>query len=223
MLRHNPITQSRLAELWRATPAEIEADTAPLLQNGYISRVTQRGETTYDLGTAFIPVVPWPAEEVRHLLAILAQVWPRYGQPPEELVSALGGPRPARPAASRLIKGPRLFANRLVQDRMAKLEEAVRTACRVRLRHRRSVKDEVVEPLGLVYYWVTDAWYLVVASGQQKPRVLRVDRIGRFRVLTERFAYPCEFDLEQHFRFSWGIETGPLYQLRVRFYDEAVA
>jgi len=233
ILRHGPVSRDRLADLWRADLTEVETDLAPLVHEGLI-RCTRRGGTvTYRLGSGFITEAPWPAADVNDMLDLLAQVWPLYADRPPELTSALAklqdwqramkAPPPARRPACRVIKGPRLQANVRVEVQVARLEEAIQTRCRVRLRYTKGAGERVVEPLGLVYYWATDAWYLMVNGERPEwhPTPLRVDLISHTRILAERFVYPAAFNMAEHFRLSWGIEVGPVTPVRIRFYDEA--
>ena len=58
MLRHGPLTRSRLESTWGAVADESEVDIAPLIANGYIRREQRHDEVTYDLGVAFAPPCP---------------------------------------------------------------------------------------------------------------------------------------------------------------------
>lgn len=232
MLRDGPVTEENLKDTWTAGPTELAADLSYLIANGWVRRERQNGRTTYDLGTVLTDEPPWSAEQTRALLTVVAQAVPRYARPSDALLTARDKLRdwlraleekPAnRPPSCRLIKGGPLRANPQVEDLVVKLEAAARRAHRVRLRYR-GATDRLLEPLGVVYYWVTDAWYLVAYPPRTdgEPQVLRLDRISRVRVLADPFLYPPGFDLTRHFRLSWGVGTGPVLPIRVRFYDEA--
>lgn len=232
MLRDGPVSQRTLEAEWRATPGEIEEDLAPLLAAGYVERRDEGGAVRYHLGRRWF--APWPlpldAASLRTLLDLLVQVQPLYERLPQDLATALAklrawqevlGVAAARRPAVRLVKGLPVRPNPLDEHEVAKLEAAARECRRVRLRYRNEKRPRVVEPLGVVYYWVTDAWYLVAHPPlpDGEPQVLRVDRIVSSRVLDEKFPYP-PFDLAEHFRLHWGVEGGPEVAVRVRFYDE---
>ena len=78
-----------------------------------------------------------------------------------------------------------------------------------------------VEPLGLVYYWFHDMWYLVATCcTAHEIRHFRVDRIAGIAVTNKRFQYPSEFDLSDYVSGMWGVYAGEPTRVRVRFFDE---
>lgn len=78
-----------------------------------------------------------------------------------------------------------------------------------------------VEPLGVVYYWFHDAWYLVARCPKADGlRHFRVDRIDGVMLTAARFEYPQDFDLSEYVSRMWGIYSGELTQVKVRFFDE---
>jgi len=84
---------------------------------------------------------------------------------------------------------------------------------------RRSVRE--VEPLGLVYYWFHDMWYLVaICCTAREIRHFRIDRIAGIAVTNRRFQYPSEFDLSDYASSMWGVYAGEPTRVRVRFFDE---
>jgi predicted DNA-binding transcriptional regulator YafY len=78
-----------------------------------------------------------------------------------------------------------------------------------------------VNPLGIVYYWVLDNWYLVAQeSGTGQIKTYLTDRILDLEESRETFTYPEEFDLEEWFRYSWGVyRSGKPVRVLIRFYD----
>lgn len=103
---------------------------------------------------------------------------------------------------------------------VASLENrVVRISYMDRQQGRHSVRE--VEPLGLVYYWFHDMWYLVaICCRAREIRHFRVDRIGGIAVTNRPFEYSAEFDLADYVRGMWGVYAGEPTRVRVRFFDE---
>lgn len=98
----------------------------------------------------------------------------------------------------------------------------------------------MVSPLGVIYYWVLDAWYLVSESGpgdavsvpigsgefrerDGRGRTLRLWRLDRIRSLSLTevpYTYPPGFDLHEAFADRWGLQGGEMTHVRVRFYND---
>lgn len=78
-----------------------------------------------------------------------------------------------------------------------------------------------VNPLGIVYYWVLDNWYLVAQeSGTGQIKTYLTDRILDLEENRETFTLPKGFDLEEWFRYSWGVyRSGKPVKVVIRFYD----
>jgi len=100
-------------------------------------------------------------------------------------------------------------------------------------------KPEIVSPLGTIYYWVLDAWYLVSEAdpesrwmrraipppscGEEPHRNLqlwRLDRIKSLSVTDIPFTYPQGFDLHALFADRWGLQGGDRMHVRIRFYND---
>lgn len=100
-------------------------------------------------------------------------------------------------------------------------------------------EPEIVSPLGTIYYWVLDAWYLVSEAdpesrwmrraipppscGEGPHRNLqlwRLDRIKSLSVTDIPFTYPQDFDLHALFADRWGLQGGDRMHVRVRFYND---
>lgn len=89
---------------------------------------------------------------------------------------------------------------------------------------RRGIGEAVareVEPLGLLYYWFHDMWYLVArCCTVRETRHFRVDRIAAIAVTNRLFQYPPDFDLTSYASGMWGAYAGEPTGVRVRFFDE---
>lgn len=138
-----------------------------------------------------------------------------------------------RPSAAAggvcLVKGRYYRQEPAVEERVNDLEEACRGRRRVRFRYAAmsgETTERTADPLGLVYYWFQDAWYLVagVCPGNDRAageiRHFRLDRMGEVEVTDEGFSPPDGFDLERHMAPCWGVERGELHRVRIRFHDE---
>lgn len=92
----------------------------------------------------------------------------------------------------------------------------------VSYRTRRGEKQEqIVCPLGTVYYWVLDDWYLVALDPCGRKSVMRGSRISDMRETWLTFDYPDGFDIAQHLQESWGVEMcDEVYDVEVRFFND---
>lgn len=82
-------------------------------------------------------------------------------------------------------------------------------------------KCRFVEPLGVIYYWFHDMWYLIAHCRKAGGiRHFRLDRIHSLAVTDQRFEYPSGFDLEEYAKDMWGVYRGEPTGVRVDFYDE---
>ena len=93
----------------------------------------------------------------------------------------------------------------------------------IRYMEKRERREDVreVEPLGLVYYWFHDMWYLVAKCRKACDiRHFRVDRITALVVTSASFQYPPDFDLAHHTSVMWGVYAGEPMRVRVQFFDE---
>lgn len=87
---------------------------------------------------------------------------------------------------------------------------------------RRGEKQElIICPLGTVYYWAQDDWYLVALDVHGRTSVLRGSRILSLKETWLTFDYPEDFDLAERFGEPWGVEmSDTLYDVEVRFFDD---
>ncbi|MBE3584330.1 MAG: WYL domain-containing protein [Limnochordaceae bacterium] len=175
------------------------------------------------------PLSPFP-ETVHQALRLLASPATRAGRwSSKQLV-----PRAVRPRR-RLIKGRVAWERELTQRYVEELEAAARAGQRLALEYRSPVGgagEWVGDPLGVVYYWVLDAWYLCVRlvawpeaaaipPGTEWGRLtlFRLDRIISFRRTGERFTPPAGFSLADYLAVPWGVELGEPFTVKVRFED----
>jgi len=104
------------------------------------------------------------------------------------------------------------------------LEQAARERRKITMlyRHGEGPAAEItVNPLGLVYYWVLDNWYLVAQTNDDIPKIKTylLDRILAVAERQESFPAVADFELREWYRYAWGIfrqaETTPV---KLRFY-----
>lgn len=82
-------------------------------------------------------------------------------------------------------------------------------------------QEQVVCPLGTVYYWAQDDWYLVALDPHGRVSLLRGSRIASMRETWLAFDYPDDFNLVDRFREPWGVEmSDTLYDVEIRFFDD---
>lgn len=79
-----------------------------------------------------------------------------------------------------------------------------------------------IDPLGIVYSWFTDAWYIIaVVDGSDQVQYYRVDRIQKCFVTDRHFVYPSDFDLEDQLRIPLGVDGAENVKIKVKFYNVA--
>jgi predicted DNA-binding transcriptional regulator YafY len=66
-----------------------------------------------------------------------------------------------------------------------------------------SFTERVLDPYGIKEY--NNRWYLVGLDSDKKIKVFGLDRIGSFRITSERFTFPKEFNLTEYFRYCYGV------------------
>ncbi len=104
------------------------------------------------------------------------------------------------------------------------IEGAARSQTKLRLLYRKldePASERIVKPLGLVYYWVLDKWYLVTAAEAGAPaKTYSLDHILLCEETGENFERPQGFELKEHFKHAWGIFRGDEpTAVKVRFRD----
>ncbi len=105
------------------------------------------------------------------------------------------------------------------------LEEAAREKRVLRLLYRRKeepAQEIEVQPLGIVYYWALDNWYLAAVdrAANGKIKTYAIERMLGIDIQKERFEPPSGFNLEAWYREAWGVYLGPLTPVKIRFYND---
>lgn len=80
-----------------------------------------------------------------------------------------------------------------------------------------------LNPLGLIYYWVLDNWYLI-AQEDKPPYAVKnyaVDRILAVEAAGASFTVPEGFELEEWSQYAWGVfHQGNPVKVVLRFYND---
>jgi predicted DNA-binding transcriptional regulator YafY len=135
---------------------------------------------------------------------------PQLDQASRKLAVAAGPRGGGRLRERVLIDGERWFRTGPVPPHLARVQDALWSDRRLRLRYRRGldrVVERTVEPYGLVSKAGT--WYLLAHVGGQ-PRVYRVSRIEDAELTDETFERPAGFDL----RVAWSAAVGRFREAR---------
>ena len=104
------------------------------------------------------------------------------------------------------------------------LEEAARSKSKVNILYRKEeepARQLRLNPLGIVYYWVLDNWYLIAQDeGDQRIKTYLVNRILDVTRLPESFSPVEGFDLKTWYQYAWGVyrDQCPVPVI-IRFYD----
>lgn len=120
-----------------------------------------------------------------------------------KLAAAAGSNASGRLQERVLIDAERWWRSSPVPSHLARVQDALWSDRRLRLRYRRAVDrvvERTVEPYGLVCKAGT--WYLLAGVNGQ-PRVYRVSRIEGAELMDESFERPHGFDL----RAAWAAQT----------------
>jgi predicted DNA-binding transcriptional regulator YafY len=137
---------------------------------------------------------------------------PQLDQASRKLAVAAGASRAGRLPERVLIDGDRWFLTAPVPPHLARVQDALWSDRRLRLRYRRTldrVVERTVEPYGLVSK--AGIWYLLARVGGD-PRVYRVSRIEDAELTGETFEREPGFDL----RASWATQVGRFRGARSR-------
>jgi Predicted transcriptional regulator len=106
-----------------------------------------------------------------------------------------------------------------------RLEEYARIRRQIWLLYRKeedTAANEVnVNPLGILYYWALDNWYLAALNEKdQTIKTYAVDRILAVGETGETFAKPDGFELENWFKHVWGVyRSGNPVKVKIRFHN----
>lgn len=90
------------------------------------------------------------------------------------------------------------------------LEEAARSKRQIEILYRKEEEPARLirlNPLGIVYYWVLDNWYLVAQDS--KDQMIKTYLVSRILYVTlfkeESFPPIKEFNLQSYYRYAWGV------------------
>jgi Predicted transcriptional regulator len=106
-----------------------------------------------------------------------------------------------------------------------RLEEYARASKRIMILYRKSSEQayEVkLNPLGIMYCWGLDNWYLVAQENGQAPTIktYAVERILAIEELSETFSQSPDFDLKDWYKYAWGVyRNGKPIHVVIRFYN----
>jgi predicted DNA-binding transcriptional regulator YafY len=103
-----------------------------------------------------------------------------------------------------------------------RLEEYARTHSEIVLLYRRDEEaayEVKVNPLGILYYWALDNWYLVAVDEiDQTIKTYSLDRILSVEETGKTLVLPNGFDLENWFKYAWGVyRSGSPVKVKIRF------
>ncbi|MCO1600645.1 helix-turn-helix transcriptional regulator [Desulfosporosinus nitroreducens] len=104
------------------------------------------------------------------------------------------------------------------------LEEAAQNKKQVSILYRKEeepARQLRLNPLGIVYYWVLDNWYLIAQDERDKRiKTYLVNRILDVTRLPESFAPIEGFDLKTWYQYAWGVyrDQNPI-PVRIKFHN----
>jgi predicted DNA-binding transcriptional regulator YafY len=104
-----------------------------------------------------------------------------------------------------------------------RIEEAIRGKVVIEI-HYLSLKGEntkrTIAPYALTFR--KRAWYLIgYCHLRNDIRTFRLGRIGKVKILSEKFEIPGEFSVADYFHSMWGVTRDRLNHFKVRFSNEA--
>lgn len=106
-----------------------------------------------------------------------------------------------------------------------RLEECARARNKLLILYRKGqdkVSEVELNPLGIMYYWGLDNWYLAAQDNDQDPTVktYAVDRILAIKELGGTFFQPPGFDLQDWYKYTWGVyRSGKPIKVVLRFHN----
>lgn len=109
-------------------------------------------------------------------------------------------------------------------QRCFQLEEAAQNKNQVFILYRKeegAARPIKLNPLGIVYYWVLDNWYLIAQDEKDhKIKTYLVNRILDVASLPESFSPVEGFDLKTWYQYAWGVyrDQNPV-NVVIRFYN----
>jgi len=209
---HGRMTSGDLASRLEVSRRTVYRDLDALSGAG-VPVVTDRGRNggAYLLGGYRTDLTGLTESELEALLAFGGRgpaadlgLGPQLDQASRKLAVAVGSTRAARLQERVLVDGDRWFRTAPAPAHLARVQDALWSDRRLRIRYRRDldrIVDRIVEPYGLVSKAGT--WYLL-AGVRGEPRVYRVSRIEDAHLTDETFERPPAFDL----RSAWAAQVG---------------
>jgi proteasome accessory factor B len=182
------------AERLEVSEKTIQRDLQALADGGLVE---MRGGRCHP-GRDFLPKLPLTADQALAVLTYLdlqRSLLPQGAdlkRAREKLCHALlgeagrlGARRAGEASAHRLVKGRYAQQPPELEERVRLLEECCTERRRVRFPYTTAdgrVDERLVDPLGLVYYWFHDAWYLVAAVSPASPPTAAASTLRHFRL-----------------------------------------
>jgi len=209
---HGRLSAGGLAERLEVSRRTVYRDLDALSAAG-VPVVTDRGPHggAYLLGGYRTDLTGLTEVELEALLAFGGQgpaadlgLGPQLDQASRKLAVAAGPSRGGRLQERVLVDGERWFRTAPVPAHLARIQDALWSDRRLRLRYRRGLErvvERTVDPYGLVCK--AGVWYLLAGVGAE-PRVYRVSRIEDTELTEEAFTRPAGFDL----RAAWAAQVG---------------
>lgn len=232
------VTVKELAKRYKVTERQIHRDLntiqndfrVPLIKNERF--LGGHNHTFYCLEAGYLPSLS-PEKATVLFLSLLQQKGSALAGHLNELKDVLVSTlfkyhyNPAELAVEKLQNRIHLVEEDLAEPErvgniFAKLVGALKDCYRVKIRYfvayNRQLTERVVEPYGLICK--RQNWYLVAfCLKRQAIRVFRVDQIiDAIPYMTEKFAYPEDFNLKEHMAQSWGvINDGEVCRVKLKF------
>ncbi|SDI49906.1 WYL domain-containing protein [Desulfosporosinus hippei] len=106
-----------------------------------------------------------------------------------------------------------------------RLEECARSCKRILILYRKKegeVSELELNPLGIMYHWGLDNWYLAAQDNGQEGNIktYAVDKILTIKELGGNFSRPMGFDLVEWYKYSWGVyRSGKPAKVVIRFHN----
>ncbi len=209
---HGRLSAGRLAEKLEVSRRTVYRDLDALSGAG-VPVVVDRGPRggAYLLGGYRTDLTGLTEVELEALLAFGGQgpaadlgLGAQLDQASRKLAVAAGPNRAGRLQERVLVDGDRWFRSGRVPPHLSRIQDALWSDRRLRLRYRRGMErvvERTVDPLGLVCKAGT--WYLLAGVGGE-PRVYRASRIEDTALTEETFERPAGFDL----RAVWAAQVG---------------
>ena len=106
-----------------------------------------------------------------------------------------------------------------------RLEEYARASKKITVLYRKreeKVSEVQLNPLGIIYYWGLDNWYIVAQVNDQNPTIktYAVDKILAIEEQDGTFLQPPGFDLQDWYKYAWGVyRSGNPKKVVIRFHN----